>query len=167
MGTHFTVITDHSSLLWLHNLKDPTGRLARWATALQAYDMDIIHRKGSLHKVPDALSRSLDAGEHIAALDTTPNTFDTWYMEKLNKVRENPANYPDFKLHNNVLYIHRPNRTTDPILSDLNRWKIMVPLPARKQIIYEAHNIPESGHFGSKKTINRKTFVIIFLAYNA
>ena len=56
-GTHFTVITDHSSLRWLKNLRDPTGRLARWAMRLAQHDMEIIHRKGTLHQLPDALSR--------------------------------------------------------------------------------------------------------------
>ena len=60
LGEEFTDITDHSSLLWLRNLKDPTGRLARWATALQAYKIKIVHPKRALHKVPDALSRAFD-----------------------------------------------------------------------------------------------------------
>lgn len=30
-GSKFTLITDHASMLWLQNVKDPTGRLARWA----------------------------------------------------------------------------------------------------------------------------------------
>ena len=56
----FAVITDYSSLLWLHNLKDLTERLARWATALQTNNIKIVHRKRALHKVPDALSRAFD-----------------------------------------------------------------------------------------------------------
>ncbi|KAG5892588.1 hypothetical protein JTB14_036796 [Gonioctena quinquepunctata] len=57
-GIPFRVITDHYSLVWLQNLKDPVGRLARWAVRMQQYDFKIIHRKGKDHVVPDALSRS-------------------------------------------------------------------------------------------------------------
>ena len=46
-GYHFTVVTDHSCLRWLHNLKNPIGRLARWALSLLEYSYDIVHRKGS------------------------------------------------------------------------------------------------------------------------
>ena len=42
-GVHFKVITDHSSLRWLIKMKDPDGRLARWAIKLQHYDYEIIH----------------------------------------------------------------------------------------------------------------------------
>ncbi|XP_060536007.1 uncharacterized protein LOC132707976 [Cylas formicarius] len=58
-GSHFTIVTDHASLIWLNNLKDPTGRLARWALRLQPYDFDIVHRKGKDNVVPDFLSRSV------------------------------------------------------------------------------------------------------------
>ena len=56
-GTRFQVITDHSALSWLMNINDPTGRLARWAIYLQAYEFEIVHRKGIIHANADTLSR--------------------------------------------------------------------------------------------------------------
>ena len=53
----FLVYTDHSATKFLHNIKDPTGRLGRWALFLQAYDYEIIHRPGRIHNNADALSR--------------------------------------------------------------------------------------------------------------
>ena len=53
----FTVITDHSSLRWLMNVKDASGRLARWALLLQQYNFEIVHRPGKIHSNADSLSR--------------------------------------------------------------------------------------------------------------
>jgi hypothetical protein len=39
------------------NIRDPTGKLARWSIYLQQYDYTIIHRKGRKHSNVDTLSR--------------------------------------------------------------------------------------------------------------
>ncbi|CAC5392821.1 Retrovirus-related Pol polyprotein from transposon 297,Retrovirus-related Pol polyprotein from transposon 17.6,Transposon Ty3-I Gag-Pol polyprotein,Transposon Ty3-G Gag-Pol polyprotein,Retrovirus-related Pol polyprotein from transposon 412 [Mytilus coruscus] len=58
-GRSFTVRTDHGSLRWLVNFKNPEGQLARWLETLGAYDFQIpvIHRPGRIHSNADALSR--------------------------------------------------------------------------------------------------------------
>ncbi len=56
-GKAFTVRTDHSSLRWLMNFKNPEGQMARWLEVLSAYDMKIVHRPGRLHQNADGLSR--------------------------------------------------------------------------------------------------------------
>lgn len=99
-GSKVTVITDHAALLWLQNLKDPTGRLARWALRLQTYDFAIIHKKGKDHVVPDALSRSVETVE-ITDFKTTT---DPWYKVLIEKISLNPQLVDDFEIKNELLY---------------------------------------------------------------
>ena len=56
-GRHFKIRTDHASLVWLKNFKNPEGILARWITVLDTYDFSLEHRKGKLHTNADSLTR--------------------------------------------------------------------------------------------------------------
>ncbi|GBO20553.1 Retrovirus-related Pol polyprotein from transposon 297 [Araneus ventricosus] len=53
----FLLRTDHASLRWLLNFKEPESQIARWIQRLQEYDFEIQHRKGASHGNADALSR--------------------------------------------------------------------------------------------------------------
>lgn len=56
-GRRFLIRTDHASLKWLLNFKNPEGQVARWMEKLQEYDFQIEHRPGVSHRNADALSR--------------------------------------------------------------------------------------------------------------
>ena len=56
-GKKFTVRTDHGSLRWLMQFKNPEGQVARWIEFLSSFDMKIEHRPGRTHKNADGVSR--------------------------------------------------------------------------------------------------------------
>ena len=56
-GRKLTIRTDHSSVRWLMNVKDPEGQMARWLEVIGRYEFEIIHRPGIKHGNADALSR--------------------------------------------------------------------------------------------------------------
>ncbi|MEW8547939.1 MAG: reverse transcriptase domain-containing protein [Candidatus Thiodiazotropha sp.] len=53
----FKVFTDHKALQWLDNVKNPTGRLGRWAMKLQQHNFEIVHRQGTRNQNADFMSR--------------------------------------------------------------------------------------------------------------
>lgn len=56
-GQKLLIRTDHASLVWLKNFKEPEGIVARWISVLDTYNFVIQHRRGCLHGNADALSR--------------------------------------------------------------------------------------------------------------
>ena len=56
-GRKVLVRTDHGSLRWLTNFRNPEGQLARWMEVIGQYDITIEHRPGRLHGNADGLSR--------------------------------------------------------------------------------------------------------------
>ena len=56
-GRRFIVRSDHGSLRWLMNFKDPQGQLSRWLQVISEYDLTIVHRPGRSQRNADSLSR--------------------------------------------------------------------------------------------------------------
>uniref|UniRef100_A0ABD2WHR2 RNA-directed DNA polymerase n=1 Tax=Trichogramma kaykai TaxID=54128 RepID=A0ABD2WHR2_9HYME len=159
-GYEFVVITDHSALTWLRNLKDPTGRLARWSLEMQQWNFKVIHRKGKLMYVADALSRLQGAEAHmIASITEVADTFgeiaDPWYRKMREDVQKYPDKYQNWKVVDERLYRLRKDPLLDPILTREERWKIVVPSEQRQRVMADAHCAPSSGHLGVDKTYDR------------
>lgn len=141
-GVNFKAITDHASLLWLKNLKDPTGRLARWALRLQVYDFELVHRKGSFNQVPDALSRNIGS----VSIDQSGGE---WYCNLKNNILKNPNDFPGFKCDEEGVYKYVSTSKNGFV------WKQVVPENLRMEIIKKSHNPPTAAHGGMNKTLKR------------
>lgn len=157
-GTKFKVITDHYSLLWLNNLRDPQGRLARWALRLQPYDFDLEHRKGKENVVPDLLSRSAaaepDESFHCDVI-VPVEVKDKWYVKMLKNVKTHVQNYPEWRVKDHQLWKKVNNQGTLSGEDDLSSWKLVLPKEARALACEECHDQPMAGHLGTFKTYKR------------
>lgn len=56
-GAQIQIVSDHNPLTYLTHRMPQGAKLARWALALQRYNLSITYRKGSKHGNADALSR--------------------------------------------------------------------------------------------------------------
>lgn len=59
----FKLETDNQALSWVLARPRKTGRVARWAVRISAFQFDIVHIKGSQNQVADALSRMFNGHE--------------------------------------------------------------------------------------------------------
>lgn len=159
-GQEFKVITDHASLKWLMSQKDLTGRLARWSLKIQGFHFSIEHRKGKYNVVPDALSRVNEGKEAVEiinvescpSIDLDSEAFNSGNYANLRNEYLN-SGLPDFKVVDSYIYKRMDFARGD--FDESDSWKLMVPEELRKDVIYVAHDTPNSAHSGVARTLER------------
>ena len=73
-GHKFILVTDRRPLVWLHSIKDPVSRLARWRIKLSEYNYEIVYKPGRVNSNADALSRNPHDGSDSLKI-TTDSTY--------------------------------------------------------------------------------------------
>ncbi|GFY23958.1 hypothetical protein TNCV_4896391 [Trichonephila clavipes] len=155
-GKHFTVVTDHHSLCWLMNLKDPSGRLARWALRLQEHDFDVKYKTGKKHSDADALSRNpveeeTETSDKFLAVTTSMNlALEQKKDQDLAKLKllSNSSKNEEFRFIDGILC----RKNFDP---DGKLWLPVIPKHLRADILRHFLDAPTAGHLGFAKTYDR------------
>lgn len=165
-GTRFTVVTDHSALTWLIKIKEPSGRLARWSIYLQAFQFDIVYRKGVSHANANALSRPALSIEIVE--DKNDAYISCKYLDPYED--DNLIHYLKFKKHNAGLSVKQIKRIEKAskyfkleidnlgdsklfFVADKHSKPLIVPkFEERDDLVKRAHLL---GHFQTESTLKR------------
>ncbi|GFY06596.1 transposon Tf2-6 polyprotein [Trichonephila clavipes] len=151
-GKHFTVVTDHHSLCWLMNLKDPSGRLARWALRLQEHHFDVKYKTGKKHSDADALSRNpveeeTETPDKFLAVTTSMNlAMEQKKDQDLAKLKllSNSSKNEEFRFIDGILC----RKNFDP---DGKLWLPVIPKHLRADILRHFHDAPPQDTLVSRK----------------
>ena len=183
LGRHFILRTDHGSLQWLYNFREPEGQMARWLELLQEFDFEVIHRSGRCHTNADALSRYKDEGEGnspcvTATLLAAKDSGCSMNMQQLQQeddvigpihqalsqgARPNPADIKgkprEFaelvqQWDQLVLRNNVVHRRYEDAVGH-NLLQIIAPKGSRSDILQQLHNGALGGHLGEAKTLSR------------
>jgi len=170
--THFVIETDHRAISFLSNLKDPTGRLARWFMVLQSHNFTVKYKPGnsSVMKTADALSRV----EQAFFMDEINDTLSRKAFiesqdsdEFLSKIKRHLKG--DYSLgHTDGRKIGAIARTAllveDGLLlkyvgpkgkiweNEGLYYRVWVPMSLRENVISEFHDKDLAAHLGRRKT---------------
>ena len=177
-GRKFTIMIDHHSLKWLMNIKEPTGRLARWALTIQQYDFDIEHRAGTANGNADALSRyPFSSGQgptnvnaftgqgfqanklyHLQRADPEINQMVDYFEkgilpENSKSARKILLREDQFFLHSDGLLYHLWKPTTK--IDNDWRTQLVIPKSLRPSLLFQMHDEVTAGHLGLSKTYDK------------
>ncbi|UYV79319.1 RRM1 [Cordylochernes scorpioides] len=162
-GREFVIVTDHHALCWLSNLKDPTGRLARWALKLQEYNVTVVYKSGRKHQDADCLSRNPlqleleeaynDEDDDISSI-TALTCFEAEQRKdpKISKLIEETERFgaesKGYEMLKGTLY-----KKNFDLLG--NQHLLVIPKHLRLELLKSLHDAPTAGHLGISKTYER------------
>ena len=181
IGKRFLLRTDHSSLQWLLNFRNPTGILARWLEILSAFNFDIEYKRGEENGVADALSRTpaqtADAGTQTG-YDQAFRISDSsdWSLSFIRAEQESDPAISELSEH--LSRGRKPHRRQiKHCASLLRQWfrlrlvngvvfrlyrrragahdelQVLLPQSLRSAVLESLHGGPTGGHFGPEKLL--------------
>jgi len=169
--SHFVVETDHQALKWLQNIKEPSGRLARWFLTLQMYNFEVRYRPGN--------------STHMKGADALSRIPQTLFMENSNGITRScmiKAQKEDLVLNAIIIYTQDNNPLENSRLKKLAErcyiasdgllfryvgprgksweeeskyWRVWIPQSLKFKVIEMFHSNLISGHLGIRKTFGR------------
>ena len=158
LGHEFTIVTDHHPLCFLNSIKNPSGRLARWALRLSEYSFNVIHQKGSAHKTADCMSRfplkesdPIEDERMVYSIDNTDlNSLQNSdaFCSKIKKRLTSKHRKKGYFIENDILYRQVKSRHGFKQL-------ICLPLSMVEDVCKEFHDTLISGHLGQKRTYQK------------
>lgn len=174
-GRHFTVVTDHHALCWLASLKDPSGRLGRWALRLQEFDFTVHYKSGKKHQDADALSRCSLEPSALDTADTALSYEDVMSLSEIDPLNFSHEQRKDELCKKLILHLDGSHPTEDKKLirksrqfvlhdgalykrnftPDGSRLLLVIPRHLRHAVLQTLHDDPTSGHLGFFKTYER------------
>ena len=174
LGKHFTLITDHSALRWLHSV-EPKGRIARWVMDLQEYTFDVRHRPGTANQNADALSRlPQDVPSYNCATTMTPGynlqqaQLDDPTVSKIIEMKLSGQPKPPYFVWSKDpalrVYWHCWDDlfiTNGLLVKDLTvdkscpNYAFVIPTNMIESVLTGIHSSPFSGYLGVKRTVLR------------
>ncbi|XP_047997557.1 uncharacterized protein LOC125235150 [Leguminivora glycinivorella] len=170
-GLPVTIYTDHQALKWLMSLKSPTGRLARWALQIQAYDVTIKYLPGRTNVTADTLSRPFCHQENAGKCEICTVTVTDVLTRSPAEIRcdqlkdelvakivhalegtdcENATYWSNkgYLVNKGLLYRYNPSEECEEA-------QLVVPQHEYANVLATYHDHPLAGHYGIEKTYQR------------